>query len=144
MNHPDSPPPVEVARRVDALSLDLSARRALLGQHVDDDPNFPVEVGPDLVRHALDVEIPDEKDLRTTLGQPHPPTRCRSSGSMPVRCPQSHHRVAGMRSARLALSSRSLHECDDRAERIVRIPSGSAELQRKSRKVLERCYLRQL
>ena len=29
-----------------------------------------------------------------------------------------------MRSARLALSSRSLHECDDRAERIVRIRVG--------------------
>ena len=29
-----------------------------------------------------------------------------------------------MRSARLALSSRSLHECDDRAERIVRVRVG--------------------
>ena len=46
MNHPDSPPPVEVARPVDAVSLKLSARRALLGQGVDDDPNFPAEAGP--------------------------------------------------------------------------------------------------
>ena len=93
VNHPDPPPQITRARRIDAALQSSLARRALTAWPVDDDPNLLLEAGPDVVRHALDIEIPAEKHLRTTPGQPHPPTRRRSSGPIPVLLAQSHHNV---------------------------------------------------
>ena len=63
---PASSPQILRAHLVDVVCERLRVPRALHGQHVVDDPNFSAEVGPYLVGHALDVEIPVEKDHRAT------------------------------------------------------------------------------